>query len=103
MYKDIPHELPVELFETLYKNAAVKIERIVSKGHITPKDQWYDQDQDEWVLVLTGEANIAFADGPPVNIKTGDCLLISAHVRHRVEWTPPDIETIWLAIHICNR
>ena len=29
----------------------------------------------------------------------GDHLLIPRHVRHRVERTDPDRETIWLAVH----
>ncbi|WP_324615364.1 cupin domain-containing protein [Methylomonas albis] len=84
----------------MFSKPNIRIERIVSKGHSSAKDEWYDQNQDEWVMLLQGEARLTFALSAPVDLKPGDYLLIPAHCRHRVDWTHPDIESIWLAIHI---
>ena len=42
LYQHIPKNLPTELFETLIKTDNIHIERIVSKGHTSPKEGWYD-------------------------------------------------------------
>jgi cupin 2 domain-containing protein len=76
----------------------VRIERIVSHGHSSPPDFWYDQQQAEWVVVLKGAARIEFADRM-VEMRSGDFVAIPAHTRHRVDWTTPDQPTIWLAVH----
>ncbi len=34
-----------------------------------------------------------------VVMRPGDFVLITAHRRHRVEWTDRDQKTIWLALH----
>jgi cupin 2 domain-containing protein len=96
---NIPDELPGELFETLARGTGIRIERIVSKGHTTPESAWYDQDDNEWVLVLKGAARLAFEDGSAASLGEGDCLEIPAHLKHRVAWTDPARETIWLAVH----
>lgn len=95
----IPPSLPEEVFEELVKTPSVRIERIISRGHTTPKSDWYDQDEHEWVLVVKGEARILFeADQREVYLQEGDYLNIPAHQRHQVSWTTPDQETIWLAV-----
>jgi cupin 2 domain-containing protein len=100
IFSNIPAHFPDELFEPVLKQGGIEIERIVSKGHATPEGQWYDQDWDEWVLLLQGQATLIFAcERKPVLLKPGDYLLIPAHRHHRVEWTDPAVETIWLAIH----
>lgn len=100
IFADIPKRLPEELCQTLLAKPNTRIERIISKGHRSAEDFWYDQDHDEWVMVLQGRARLNFADAPPVEMQAGDYLLIPAHCRHRVDWTTPDTETIWLAIHM---
>jgi cupin 2 domain-containing protein len=93
-------QLPNELFEGILKQNGIEIERIISRGHATPAGEWYDQDWDEWVLLLKGQATLVYEkDLQPILMKAGDYLLISAHTRHRVEWTDPNNETIWLAVH----
>jgi len=77
----------------------VRIERIVSRGHVTAPNEWYDQKRSEWVLVLRGRALITFAEKASVTLEEGDYVNIAAHERHRVEWTSPDEDTIWLAVH----
>ncbi len=99
LLQNIPDQLPEELFETLVKTENIHIERIVSKGHASPKEGWYDQDRNEWVLVLKGAARLAFEDGSEVSMRPGDSLEIPAHVKHKVVWTDPERETVWVAVH----
>ena len=56
IFADIPDELPDERFDTLLRHPAFKLERIVSRGHATASGEWYDQEADEWVLLLKGAA-----------------------------------------------
>jgi cupin 2 domain-containing protein len=97
LFADLPRQLPDELFTTLLEAADVRIERIVSHGHASPEGFWYDQDQHEWVVVLTGAARLRFED-ETVEMRAGDFVDIPAHKKHRVEWTTPDEPTIWLAV-----
>lgn len=98
LFTDLPAGLPKELVTILLQAANVRIERIISHGHASPADFWYDQGQSEWVVVLKGAARLQFEDGT-VEMKSGDSLNIPAHRKHRVEWTTPDEPTIWLAVH----
>jgi len=78
----------------------VRLERIVSTGHATPPGEWYDQDRDEWVVVLRGRARVRIeGEAEDRRLSVGDHLLLRAHVRHRVEWTDPTAPTVWLALH----
>ena len=99
IYKAVPEKIDAELLELLVENENVRVERIVSQGHKSPETGWYDQQQNEWVIVLQGEALLEFADGSTRRLKTGDYINIKAHVKHKVSWTDPDMKTIWLAIH----
>jgi len=100
MLQNIPGALPEELVEVLQTGDGVKIERIVSRGHASPKGFWYDQESHEWVLLLKGGATLLFEGKQnPIVLGPGDYLNIPAHTRHRVEWTDPKQETVWLAIH----
>lgn len=100
MFQNIPDALPEELCEVIQTGNGVKIERIMSRGHASPKGFWYDQESHEWVLVLKGGATLLFeGQQNPTVLGPGDYLNIPAHTRHRVEWTDPNQETIWLAIH----
>ena len=95
----LPSKLPVELVVTLAESKHVRIERIVSTGHASPKGFWYDQQEAEWVVVLKGEAKLLFqGDAQPIHLKPGDHVTIPAHRRHRVEWTTPNEPTVWLAV-----
>lgn len=82
----------------LFENSAARIERIVSRSHSSPPGFWYDQDEDEWVMIVRGKATLEFAGGEIVELNEGDYLLIPRHVRHRVVRTSES--TIWLAIHL---
>jgi cupin 2 domain-containing protein len=97
---DLPVALPDEVCETLAESGTVRIERIVSNGQVTPEGEWYDQERDEWVLLLAGSAYLLFDDGqPPRRLVAGDYVLIPAGFRHRVTWTHPAVKTVWLAVH----
>jgi cupin 2 domain-containing protein len=100
LFTDVPHQLPDEQFVTLLQAPHVKIERIVSTGHATAPGQWYDQDQDEWVVILAGSAGLLFeGETEPRRLEAGSYVHIAAHVRHRVAWTDPSMPTVWLAVH----
>ncbi|MBT3310888.1 MAG: cupin domain-containing protein [Desulfobacterales bacterium] len=99
IYSSIPADIPEELFLDVLKTDSVRIERIVSKGHTSPEGFWYDQDHNEWVMLLKGSAHMMFEGSDEIiELKTGNYIHIPAHTRHRVEWTEPKSETIWLAV-----
>ena len=97
LFADIPPGLPDELFATLVDAGGVRIERIVSHGHASPEDFWYDQERHEWIVVLKGAAKLRF-ENEIIELKPGDHVNIPAHKKHRVEWTTPAEPTIWLAV-----
>lgn len=100
LFADIPEQLTDELVSILLTAANIRVERIISNGHCSPNGFWYDQPQAEWVAVLKGRAKLRFEDNDSVvELHPGDFLNIPAHRRHRVDWTPPDEPTVWLAIH----
>lgn len=96
---DVPHRLEAERFDPLLTAAHVRIERIVSTGQATPPGEWFDQAWDEWVVVITGAAEILLEnEDVPRALGLGNYLFLPAHVRHRVAWT--ERPTVWLAVHI---
>jgi cupin 2 domain-containing protein len=100
VFSGLSREIPDELFEELAATEACTIERIISRGHSTPEGQWYDQERNEWVIVLKGRALLQFADSDQlVRMEEGDYINIPAHKRHRVAWTDPEEDTVWLAFH----
>ena len=97
IFADLPQEIRAEELFRIFQSDSTEIERIVSHSYRSPSDFWYDQDQDEWVIVLRGHATLDFGAGESVELKAGDYLTIPRHVRHRVACTSE--ETIWLAVH----
>ena len=101
LFENIPEELPKELINVLTENESVKIERIVSDGHGSPDGFWYDQDENEWVLLVSGSAVLSIekkAGIEKIELNPGDHLLLPAHQRHRVESTSQTEKTIWLTV-----
>jgi cupin 2 domain-containing protein len=94
---NIPQTISEEVFQTILLSEHLRIERIISKGQKSEKDFWYDQDQHEWIVVIKGAARLQFQD-KTLALKPGDYINIPAHEKHRVDWTTPDEETVWLAI-----
>ena len=99
LFAGIPREVPEEIVREILRTDAFRIERIVSRGQASPPGFWYDQETDEWVLLVKGSASLRFSDGREIALAPGDHLLIPRHVRHRVERTDPAGETVWLAVH----
>lgn len=97
LFAGVPDSLPEEMFETLAESEHVRIERIVSQGHASPADYWYDQEEHEWVLLLQGRAELRFED-ELLPLAPGDYVNIPAHRRHRVESTSAEEQTVWLAV-----
>jgi cupin 2 domain-containing protein len=96
----LPVDVGREHFETLLECADFKLERIFSYGQAATEGEWYDQDHGEWVLLLKGSAGLLIEGEEEVReLMPGDYLYLPAHRRHRVEWTQPEGETIWLALH----
>ena len=101
IWRNLPAALPDEVTEILAETGNIRIERITSNGQATPEGEWYDQERDEWVLLLAGSAGLLIEgeNGPRV-LNPGDYLMIPAHCRHRVAWTGTQEKTVWLALHI---
>ena len=101
LFSGLPDALPEECVTTLAEGRHCVLRRIVSTGHISADGFWYDQDEDEWVVVLTGGARLLIeGEEAPRKMGPGDYVFIPAHVRHRIAWTDPDRPTVWLALHV---
>ncbi len=93
-----PSPLPAsgELFEDLLTRPGVRIERIISAAH--SRSGPYQQDWDEWVMVLQGNARLDVA-AEQITLQTGQALLLPAGCRHSVLDTSAEPLCVWLAIH----
>lgn len=87
-----------EIFNLLLKGHNIKIEQIISSGQISPAAGWYDQKDNEWVLLLEGRAKLEFENKRIITLKKGDYILIPAHCRHKVIYTSARPKCIWLAV-----
>jgi len=89
-----------ELTDILVERGGVRVERIVSTGQATPEGEWYNQEQDEWVMVASGVARLRI-DGEDTDreMSAGDWIWLPARCRHRVTWTQVSPPTIWIAFH----
>jgi cupin 2 domain-containing protein len=99
LFRDLPPRADEEVFTELLAREGVRIERIVSTGQSTPEDKPYDQEHDEWVLLLAGSAGLWIEGEGERDLRPGDHVLIAAHRRHRVTRTAKGEPTIWLAVH----
>ncbi|WP_338290034.1 hypothetical protein [Luteolibacter sp. LG18] len=86
-----------ETFHPLVERPGLLLEEIVSRGQPTPEGEWYDQERDEWVLLAKGRATLVFDPGGPMELETGEHVLIPARLRHRVERV--SVDAVWLALH----
>lgn len=98
LFEPVPGELPEELISELLAVGGSRIERIVSRGHASPPGYWYDQDEAEWVIVLKGAARLEIETAGEKHMQPGDHIFLPAHCRHRVNWTDPNQDTVWLAV-----
>jgi len=90
-----PLPLSAELVTVLHHDAGVRIERIISTGQTT---DWLDQKETEFVILIQGNAVLAFDDEREIVMNPGDTLLIEPHQRHRVTFTSTEPPCIWLCI-----
>lgn len=98
IFAQIPAHLAEELVEPILGANSVRIERIVSCGQASPEGFWFDQEESEFVLLLSGAARLRLEGEEPIAMTAGDYINIPAQRRHRVDWTTPDEPTIWLAV-----
>lgn len=99
IFSDIHEDAREELTRLIGGNRQVRIERIISTGQITPEGSWYDQSEDEFVLLIKGEAKIQLLDPDvAITLLPGDFLTIPAHRKHRVDYTSLQEPTIWLTV-----
>jgi cupin 2 domain-containing protein len=98
-FDDLPRQADEELFTELLSRKGVRIERIVSTGQSTPADKPYNQEYDEWVLLVSGSAGMWIEGEGERDLRPGDNVLIPARCLHRVTWTSKGEPTIWLAVH----
>ncbi len=96
-FADLPSPSGHEDILTLVQTDRLRVERIVSNGQRSPDDFWYDQEKEEWVILLQGTASLRFEDGSVSRLKAGDYVLIGRRAKHRVEETSSD--AVWLALH----
>ena len=100
LFAALPARQAEEQIDLLVDEAGLRIERIVSTGQASPSGFWYDQPDDEFVVLLTGSARLRFEKGDlTLDLVPGDWVEIPARVRHRVESTQADPPTVWLAVH----
>ncbi len=85
-----------EITNSLFNNKSIRIEQIISTGQSSPENFWYNQIENEWVLILEGEGIIEFTDSSYKKLTKGEYLFIPAHCKHRVKKTIDP--TIWLAV-----
>ncbi len=99
---DIKDEkLSEELTTLLHSDKNIRIERIISDGQCSEKGFWYDQEENEWLVLIQGSAKLKFDDSRfdnEVILNAGDTLFIPAHCRHRVKYTSTVPKCIWVCI-----
>ena len=89
-----------EQIEVLLRWPGGRLERIVSVGHASPDGFWYDQNEHEWVQVVSGRARLEIEGQPPLDLGPGGQVWLPAHTRHRVLWSEPGVETVWTALFL---
>lgn len=98
IFSNLPGNMDKETFEDIVNNDRVRIERILSHGHSSPEQGWYQQDENEWVMVLSGSGTLLLDNGDEMTLRPGDYQLIPAQQRHKVIATAKNELTIWLAV-----
>lgn len=84
-----------ERFDVVLRHRNLVVERIVSSDVITPTP--YEQAQDEWVVLLQGEADLEVS-GTRHTLRPGDHVFLPAGTPHTVLRTAAG--TVWLAVHL---
>ena len=87
--------LDEELTTIIAENKNIRIERIISTGQTT---DWYDQEETEFVALLSGCAKLEFQDGSITTLEQGDTVIIPPHSIHRVMETSQEPPCVWLCV-----
>ena len=87
-----------EQVEELLQKDGVRIERITSMGQVSPEGFWYEQEENEWLMLLEGEARLQLESGEEISLKRGDTYFLPALKKHRVSYTSTEPICLWLAI-----
>ncbi len=87
-----------EVADTLYFSQNTKVERIISMGHKSPDGFWYNQSEDEFVILVQGSAKLEFENNEEICLEKGDSLLIPAYKKHRIIYTSINPQCIWICI-----
>jgi cupin 2 domain-containing protein len=86
-----------EVTQVLASAENLRLEHLVSNGEPSPPGFWYDQPEDEWVVLLRGSATLVFEGDSSLELCAGDSLTIPARRKHRVERVSQD--AVWVALH----
>ena len=86
-----------EVSRELFSWKGGRLEHIVSTGQSSPPGFWYDQEEDEWVCLLQGEAVLEL-ESRQVPLRRGESFFLPAHCRHRVASTSSDPPAVWLCV-----
>jgi len=104
IFASLPRGAAEEIFSCLLEHKGLRIERIVSRGQLTPPGEWLEQEGLEWVMVLSGAAKLLLSGEKRARLlRRGDYMLIPCGRRHRVTWTDTKKKTVWLAVHYLAR
>jgi len=94
-----PENISEEIFEEIIQGNTFKMERIISPHLPKGDSKWYNQRNNEYVILLQGEAKIELVDSEIISLKKGDGFLIKSFTKHRVAYTSKNPLAIWLTIH----
>ena len=95
LFLNIEAQTQGERFDDLLRHRNLVVERIVSSSAVEPTE--YVQPQDEWVMLVQGEARLIVAD-EHVPLKSGDYVFLPAGIPHTVASVSQG--AVWLAIHL---
>ena len=101
IFENIKVNRDKEQFNDIINTKDMRIERIVSNGQTSEQDFWYDQNENEFVVVLKGRAILQMKQNNEIKeyvLNEGDYLNINANIKHRVKYTSLDEPTVWLAV-----
>ena len=101
LFESISLDKNTEHFFEILQTNHIKIEKIVSYGQKSEENFWYEQEQNEFVVLLEGEAILHVQEHNGIKeyaLTKGDFLDIKAYVKHRVHYTSEEQSTIWLAV-----
>jgi cupin 2 domain-containing protein len=100
IWNDLPHyPQKLEIIDEIFHQDNIRIERIMSSGQVSPAGFWYDQTENEWLILISGYAELSLQNpDQTVFLKPGDFLYITAHRKHRINITDPDNPTLWITL-----